>query len=142
MNEDGEEEKKNTTMTSKLRSWLRKMWTAPRGTQSRVQQEEEEDPRTGPNKSPGDAEGFGTETSSDLEKGGEKNKAPDEKRRPVKTISDTAVMESVARDKEGEVFGPETADLERGGKKLEPAVEGSYKRNKTHVETNPAKVSE
>ena len=28
--EDGEAEKKSTTMTSKLRSWLRKMWTARR----------------------------------------------------------------------------------------------------------------
>ena len=51
-------------------------------------------------------------------------------------------MASVARDKEGEVFGPETADLERGGEKLEPAVEATYKRNKTHVETNPAKAPE
>ena len=42
--------------------------------------------------------------------GGEKHKAPDEKRRPVKTIND---MESVARDKEGEVFGPETAEESR-----------------------------
>ena len=63
-------------MMSKLRSRLSKMWT--------VQHEEEENPRTGPNKNPGDAEGFGTETSSDLEKGGEKHKAPDEKKRPVK----------------------------------------------------------
>ena len=55
----------------------------------------------------------------------------------------TAVaMAYVVRDKEREVFGPGTADLERGGKKLEPQVEGSYKRNKTHVETNPDKASE
>ena len=40
--EDGEEEEKSTTMTSNLMSWLRKMWTAPRGTQSRIQHEEEE----------------------------------------------------------------------------------------------------
>ena len=37
---------------------------------------------------------------------------------------------------------PETADLERRGEKLEPAVEATYKRNQTHVETNPAKASE
>ena len=106
--------------------------TAPRGTQSRVQNEEEDNPRTGPNKKPGDAELFDTETSSELEEGGKKHKAPDEKRRPVKTIN----------DKEGEVFGPETADLDRGSKKLEQAVEGSYERNKTHVETKPPKASE
>ena len=74
--------------------------TAPRGTQSRVQNEEEENPSTGPNKNPGDAELFDNETSIDLEEGGEKHKAPDEKRRPVKTINDTAVIESFARDKE------------------------------------------
>ena len=44
------------------------------------------------------------------QEGGEKHKAPDEKRRPVKTIND---MESVARDKEEEVFGPETAEESR-----------------------------
>ena len=51
-------------------------------------------------------------------------------------------MTSVARYKGGEVYVPETADLERRGEKLEPAVEATYKRNKTHVETNPAKASE
>ena len=34
--EDGQEEEKRTTKASKLMSWLRKMWTAPRGTQSRA----------------------------------------------------------------------------------------------------------
>ena len=41
----------------------------------------------------------------------------------------TAVaMAYVVNNKEGEAFG--NADLERAGKKLEPQVEGSYKRNK------------
>ena len=39
--------------------------TTPRGTQSRVQTEEEENPRTGPNMNPGDAEVVDTETSSE-----------------------------------------------------------------------------
>ena len=54
------------------------------------------------------------------------------KRRPVKPIND---MESVARDKERKVFGPETADIKRGSEKLELAVKGSYKTNTTHVKT-------
>ena len=100
--ERNEEEENRTTKASKLMSWLRKMWTAPTGTQSRVQNEEEENPRTRPNMNPGDAEVVDTETSSELEEGGAKHKAPDEKRRPLKTIND---MESVAKDKEGELFG-------------------------------------
>ena len=59
--------------------------------------------------------------------------------RPVKTKND---MESVARDEEGEVFGPETADIKRGGKKFELAVDGSYKTNTTHVKTDVANHSE
>ena len=53
-NEDEEEEKKKIPNSSKLRSgWSRlKMWSASWGTKSRVQHEEEEDPRTGPNKDP------------------------------------------------------------------------------------------
>ena len=39
-------------------------------------------------------------------------------------------MESVARDTQGEVGGPDTADLERGVEKLEPVVEVTYKRKK------------
>ena len=35
------------------------------------------------------------------------------------------VMAYVVTDKEGEVFGPGAADLERRGKKLEPALGGS-----------------
>ena len=54
--EDGREEEKRTTKASILMSWLRKMWTAPRGTQSRVQHEEKEDPRTGPHKDPDEAD--------------------------------------------------------------------------------------
>ena len=46
---------------------------------------------------PGDAEVVDTKTSSEIEEGGEKHKAPDERRRPVKTIND---MKSIARDKE------------------------------------------
>ena len=132
MEERNKEEKNRITKASTLMSWLRKMWTAPTCTQSRVQNEEEETPSTGPNMNPGNAEVVDIETSSEVEEGGEKHKAPDEKRRPVKTIND---MESVARDKEGEVFGPETADIKRGGEKLEPAVEGSNKTNTIHVKT-------
>ena len=51
-------------------------------------------------------------------------------------------MESVARDKEGEVFGPETADIKRGGKKFELVVERSYKTKTTHVKTHVANQSE
>ena len=51
------------------------------------------------------------------------------------------VMAYVLRGNEAEVFGPVTADLERGVKKLEPQVEESYKRNQTHGETNPDKAS-
>ena len=47
------------------------------------------------------------------------------------------------------MFGAETADLEREGKKHEPAGEGTYTRNKTYVErqekypeTKPAKAPE
>ena len=54
--EDGEEEGKRTTKASKLMNWLRKMWTAPMGTQLRVQHEEKEDPRTGPHKYPDEAD--------------------------------------------------------------------------------------
>ena len=56
---------------------------------------------------PGDAEVVDTKTSTEIEEGGEKHKAPDERRRPVKTIND---MKSIPRDKEGEVFGHETAE--------------------------------
>ena len=52
------------------------------------------------------------------------------------------VMGYVLRGKEAEVFGPVTADLERGVKKLEPQVEGSYKRNKPHVDINPYKSND
>ena len=34
---------------------MRKMWKAPRDTQSRVQHEKEDDPRTGPKKDPDEA---------------------------------------------------------------------------------------
>ena len=51
-------------------------------------------------------------------------------------------MESVGRDKEGEVFGPETADIKRGGEKVELAVEGSYKTNTKHIETHLANHSD
>ena len=54
--ERNEEEVKRTTKASTLMSWLRKMWTAPTGTQSRVQHEEKEDPRTGPHKDPDEAD--------------------------------------------------------------------------------------
>ena len=69
---------------------------------------------------PGDAEvcGAETETSRDLEREGEKHKAPDEERGPVKTFDDTVAMASLTRDKEGEVFGAETADLEREGENM------------------------
>ena len=50
--------------------------TTPRGTQSGVQNEEEENPRTGPNKNPGDSEVFDTETSSELEEEGGRNTKP------------------------------------------------------------------
>ena len=50
--EEGEEGKKRAPKASKLRNSLRNMWTAPRNTQSRVQHDKEEDPRTGPNKDP------------------------------------------------------------------------------------------
>ena len=85
--------------------------------------------------------GAETETSSDLEREGEKHKAPDEERRPVKTIYDTVAMASLTRDKEGEVFGAESADLEREEMKLEPAAEATCARNKTYVETKPAKAT-
>ena len=50
----------------------------------------------------------------------------------------TAVaMAYVVNNKEGEAFPGPNADLERAGKKLEPQVEGSYKRNKPHVDINP-----
>ena len=58
-------------------------------------------------------------------------------------------MASLTRDKEGEVFGAETADLEREGEKHELAGEATYTRNKTHFErqekyseTKPAKAPE
>ena len=54
--EEGEEGKKKAPKASKLRKWLRNMWTAPRNTQSRVQHDKEEDPRTGPNKDPDEAD--------------------------------------------------------------------------------------
>ena len=59
-----------------------------------------------------------------------------------KTIDDTVAMASLTRDKEGEVFGAETADLEREGEKHEPAGEATYTRDKTYVETKPAKAPE
>ena len=141
--EEGEESKKRASKANKLWNWWRKMWTAPRNTQLRSQHEKEDDPGTGPKKDPdeaeehqeqeeekvnlGDAEACGaeTETSSDPEEEGEKHKAPDEERRPVKTINDTVVMASLTRDKEGTIFGAETADLEREGKKLELAGEAT-----------------
>ena len=43
-------------------------------------------------------------------------------------------MASLTRDKEGEVLGAETADLEREEEKLEPAREATYTRDKTYVE--------
>ena len=73
---------------------------------------------------------------------GEQGKREDKLGEHEKRMHIVLSKASVTRDKEGEVFGSETADLEKGGKKLERAVEGSYKRNKTHVETNPAKASE
>ena len=63
-----------TTKASTLISWLRKMWTAPTCTQSRVQNEEEENPSTGPNLNPWNAEVVDTETCSELEEGGESTK--------------------------------------------------------------------
>ena len=62
--------------------------------------------------------GAETETSSDLEKEGERHKSPDEERVPGKTIDETVAMASLTRDKEGEVFGAESADLEREERKL------------------------
>ena len=44
--EEGEEGKKRTPKANKLRNWWRKMWTATRDTQSRLQDEKEDDPRT------------------------------------------------------------------------------------------------
>ena len=66
---------------------------------------------TEPDKDPDEADKkpAETETSSDLERG------------PVKTTADTVAMASLTRDKEGELFGAETADLEREGEKHEPA---------------------
>ena len=75
--ERNKEEKNRTTKARTLMSWLRKMWTAPTCTQLRVQNEEEESPSTGPNMNLGNAEVVDTETSSELEEGGEKHKAPD-----------------------------------------------------------------
>ena len=51
--ERNEEEENGTTKASTLMSWLRKMWIAPKCAQSRVQDEEEENPRTGHNMNPG-----------------------------------------------------------------------------------------
>ena len=72
--ERNKEEENRTTKVITLMSWLRKMWTAP--TAPRVQNEEEDNPSTGPNMNPGNAEVVDTETSSDLEEGGEKPNAP------------------------------------------------------------------
>ena len=66
-------------------SWLRKMWTAPMCTQSIVQNEEDKNPSTGPNMNPGDPEVVDTETSSELQEGGEKHKSPDEKKKASQT---------------------------------------------------------
>jgi hypothetical protein len=55
----------------------------------------------------------------------------------------TAVaMAYVVNNKEGEAFPGPNADLERAGKKLEPQVEGSYKRNKPHVDINSYKSND
>ena len=54
----------------------------------------------------------------------------------------TVTMAYFVGDEEREIFAPATADLETGGKKFELQVEGSYKRNKAHVETNPDKAKE
>ena len=53
--EEGEESKKRASKANKLWNWWRKMWTAPRDTQSRLQHEKEDDPRTGPKKDPDEA---------------------------------------------------------------------------------------
>ena len=68
---------------------------------------------------------------------GEQSKSEDKLGEHGKRMHNVLNKAAVARDKEGEVFGPESADLERGGKKLEPAVERSYNRNKIYVETCP-----
>ena len=54
---------------SKLRNWLRNMWTAPRNIQSRVQHDKEEDPRTGPNKDPDEADKKPRTSVGELDKG-------------------------------------------------------------------------
>ena len=56
MEEKNEEEEKRTTKASTWMSWLKKMWITPTGTQSRVQHEEKEDPRTGTHKDPDEAD--------------------------------------------------------------------------------------
>ena len=114
ISEDEESGKKKTPRAGKLMSWWKKIWPAYSGLESTVQQEKETD------KDPDEADKkpAETESSSDLERG------------PVKTIEDTVAMVSLTRDKEGELFGAETADLEREGKKHEPAGEATYTRKK------------
>ena len=42
-------------------------------------------------------------------------------------------MAYVVKDKEREIVGPSTTEIETGGKKFVLTVEGSFKRNKGHV---------